>query len=253
TPSAWQPMGCWPKEGTSRTSVPSEYPVYRRLSTLKAIAHRIASKTITHIRHMNDHESPRMSLPDNRRSRSWSLVVVLATLSLPLLIGGCSAMSRNRHDIDHPANPLPDQQAMAQVIDPARQIAKVAGLQDFTGGFHWESCNDQGDPPYRGLVEMSFQWPMDESKGYPTEVDPNTYFDKLAATMAAHGWNNGPPPGWHSYGRVINKDGVVAVMTQDPASGRGAIDVSGECRNMTNHRHNGTVMGFEITDQLRQG
>ncbi|WP_244975023.1 hypothetical protein [Mycobacterium heckeshornense] len=157
------------------------------------------------------------------------------------------------HDIDHPANPLSDQQAMAQVIDPAKQIVKTARLQDPTGHFDWESCNNQGDPPYRGLVEMSFKWPMDQSKGYPTEVDPTTYFDKLATTMAAHGWNNGPPPDWHSYGRVINKDGVVAVMTQDAANGEVTIQVSGECRNMTKHRENGTVMGFEITDQLRQG
>jgi hypothetical protein len=54
-------------------------------------------------------------------------------------------------------------------------------------------------------------------------------------------------------GRATNKDGVVAVMTQNPTNGRGAIRVSGECRNMTNHRQDGTVMGFEITDQLRQG
>jgi hypothetical protein len=194
-----------------------------------------------------------MNVPDNRRNRSWSVVLFLVALSLPLAIGGCSARSPNRHDIDHPANPLSDQQAITQVIEPAKQIAKVAGLQDVTGGFHWESCNDQGDPPYRGLVEMSFQWPVNDSKGYPAEVDPNIYFDKLAGTMAAHGWNNGPPPGWHSDGRVINKAGVVAVMTQDPAGGRGAIEVSGECRNMTNHRQNGTAQGFEITDQLRGG
>ncbi len=161
-------------------------------------------------------------------------------------------MFGHRHDIDHPANPLSDQQATAQVIDPAKQIVKIAGLQDPTGHFDWESCNDQGDPPYRGLVTIGFKWPMEDSKGYPTEVDPTTYFDKLATTMAAHGWNNGPPPDWHSYGRVINKDGVVAVMNQDAANGEGTIQVSGECRNMTKHRENGTVMGFEITGQLRQ-
>ena len=44
-------------------------------------------------------------------------------------------MFPHRHDIDHPANPLSDSQAMAQVIEPAKQIIKVAGLADPTGGY----------------------------------------------------------------------------------------------------------------------
>lgn len=192
-----------------------------------------------------------MNLRGDRRGRCWSALPVLAVLAVPLVMGGCALMFPNRHDIERPANPMSDQQAMAQVIEPAKQIVKDADLQDVSGGFRWESCNDQGDPPYRGLVEMSFKWPMDDAKGYPTEVEPDAYLEKLAATMVAHGWSDGPPPGWHSYGRVIHKDGVVAVMTQDPASGRGTIRVSGECRNMTNHRRDGTMLGFEITNQLR--
>ena len=71
---------------------------------------------------------------------------------------------------------------MAQVIEPAKQIIKVAGLDDPTGGFYPGSCNDQGDPPYQGVVEMGFKWPLDDRKGYPAE---NTHFNQLAATMAA--------------------------------------------------------------------
>ncbi|BCI87804.1 hypothetical protein NIIDMKKI_30100 [Mycobacterium kansasii] len=63
------------------------------------------------------------------------------------------------HDADHPEHPLSDEQAMAQVIEPAKQITKVAGLRDVSGGFSWESCNDQGDPPYRGRVDMTFNVP----------------------------------------------------------------------------------------------
>lgn len=162
-------------------------------------------------------------------------------------------MFPHRHDIDHPANPLSDNQAMAQVIEPAKQIIKVAGLADPTGGFYMASCNDQGDPPYQGVVEMSFKWPLDDSKGYPAEVDANTYFNQLAATMVAHGWSDGPPPGLHPYGRVINKDGVMAIMTQNPVSGRGSIKLYGECRDMTDHRGDRMATGFDITDQLRAG
>ncbi len=162
-------------------------------------------------------------------------------------------MTPHRHDIDHPANPMSDQQTRDQVIEPAKQIASFAHLQDPGGRFDFSSCNDQGDPPYRGLVSMSFKWPMDESKGLPTQADPNSVFQQIATTMVAHGWNDGPPPDWHSYGRVLNKDGVVAVMTQGSVSGKGSIQLYGECRNMTNHRLDGTMTGFRIDDQLRGG
>jgi len=162
-------------------------------------------------------------------------------------------MTPNRHDIDHPANPMSDQQTRDQVIEPAKQIAGFAHLQDPGGRFDFSSCNDQGDPPYRGLVSMSFTWPADESSGSPTDADPNKVFGQIATTMVAHGWNDGPPPDWHSYGRVLNKDGVVAVMTQNPVSGKGNIALYGECRNMTNHRGDGTMTGFRIDDQLRGG
>lgn len=154
-------------------------------------------------------------------------------------------MFPHRHDIDHPANPLSDDQAMAQVIEPAKQIIKVAGLGEPTGGFYLGSCNDQGDPPYRGVVEMSFRW--------PAQADENAYFTQLAATMVAHGWADGPPPGLHPYGHVIHKDGVMAIMSQSPSSGRGSIKLYGECRNMTDHHGDRMATGFDITDQLRAG
>lgn len=162
-------------------------------------------------------------------------------------------MSGREHDADHPASPLSDDQAMAQVIEPAKQIIKVAGLDDPSGGFYLGSCNDQGDPPYRGVVEMSFKWPPDGSKGHPAEVDGNVYFSQLAATMVAHGWSDGPPPGSHPYGRVINKDGVMAIMSQSPSSGRGSIKLYGECRDMTDHHGDDMTTGFDITEQLRTG
>ncbi|WP_421843302.1 hypothetical protein [Mycobacterium sp.] len=69
--------------------------------------------------------------------------------------------------------------------------------------------------------------------------------------MVAHGWNDGRPPDWHSFGRVLNKDGVIAVMTQSPATENGGLQIYGECRNMTDHRLEGTSTGPRIDDQLR--
>jgi len=183
---------------------------------------------------------------------SWA-VRILATVSALLALGGCSKMSSGGQDVDNPVNPLSDQQTRDQVIEPAKQIAQYAQLHDPGGRFDYSSCNYQGDPPYRGVVSMSFSLPSGQTDGPQSTADPNTFLQRIAASMVAHGWNDGPPPDWHSYGRVLNKDGVVAVMTQDPVSGRGKLQLYGECRNMTNHRLDGPDAGFRIDEQLKGG
>lgn len=149
-------------------------------------------------------------------------------------------MFPHRHDIDHPANPLSDDQAEAQVVDAAKQIAQRVSLPDMYGGFAFESCNDQGTPPYRGVVEMSFKPPG----------DPDTFFNQIAATMVAHGWADGPPPGLRPHGKVINQGGVMAVMSSGPNPGWSRIQLYGECRNMTDHHNDGKTNWVKITDQL---
>lgn len=153
-------------------------------------------------------------------------------------------MFPSRHDPDHPEHPLSDQQAIAQVVDPAKEIAKVAGLQDPSGGFSWESCNDQGQPPYRGRVDMTFT--------VPPGVDHAAYFDQVATTMVANGWSPGAPPGRHEPGAVIHQGGVMASIGVSPFQGAdGAVQLFGECRNMNEHRSDSN--GFSIADQLRGG
>jgi hypothetical protein len=99
--------------------------------------------------------------PRDCRQMPWRPVVFIAVvLVLSIALGGCSLMFAHQHDIDHPANPLSDDQAEAQVVDAAKQIAQLVSLPDMYGGFAFESCNDQGDPPYRGVVEMSFKLPI---------------------------------------------------------------------------------------------
>jgi hypothetical protein len=182
-----------------------------------------------------------------------SAVFIAVVLVLSIALGGCSLMFPHRHDIDHPANPLSDDQAEAQVVDAAKQITQLVNLPDMYAGFSFESCNDQGDPPYRGVVEMSFKLPVDNRKGYPAEVDPDAFFNQIAATMVAHGWTDGPPPGLHPNGRAINKNGVMAIMSWGPNPGWSRIQLYGECRNMTDHHNDGKTNWVKITDQLRGG
>jgi hypothetical protein len=138
---------------------------------------------------------------------------------------------------------LSDEEAMAQVVEPARQIVRAAGLQDVTGGFAFESCNDQGAPPFRGRVEMSF--------AMPASVEPDDYFKGIAVTMAGQGWADGPPPGTCPSGVVIHTATVMAIIGRAAVVGRGSVQLCGVCRNMTDHRYDGKTVGTVITDQLR--
>ena len=148
------------------------------------------------------------------------------------------------HNPDHPANPLTDEQTRAQVIDPAKQIAKTAGLQNVSGVFGWESCNDQGDPPFRGRLDVSFD--------VPAGSDQNAYFEQIASRMLGHGWSDGPPPGKRPFGRVIHTDAVMAIIGRSSGTLKsGSVELSGECRNMGDHRHDGKW--YDVTDQILRG
>ncbi len=141
--------------------------------------------------------------------------------------------------------PMSDDEAMAQVVEPTKEIARVAGLQGITGGFSFESCNDQGEPPYRGVTQMNFSLPKD--------MEPEKYLQRIAKTMVAAGWTDGPPPGLKPFGTVIHKGPIMAIMAQDATyREEGYVQVSGECRNMVDHHNDRKTIAVDITDQLRQ-
>jgi hypothetical protein len=146
----------------------------------------------------------------------------------------------SRHDAasgtTQPAVPMSTAQARSQVTEPAQQIARLAKLEDAYAAFSFSSCNDQGEAPYRGVVRLNFTLPVGQN--------PDAYFDRIAATMVANGWTDGPPPGYVTYGRVIHTQGVVAVMGPGPAEGWANVELTGECRNMDDHKSDG---GFDWT------
>ncbi len=57
------------------------------------------------------------------------------------------------------AQGLPDDQARAQVVDAAKEIAQAANLRVTYATFEWEWCNDQGEPPYHGRVDVANEVP----------------------------------------------------------------------------------------------
>ncbi len=169
------------------------------------------------------------------------------TVVAVMLLGGCELVMRKPHSAgssnpwDDSAHPLTDDQAMAQVIDAAKQIVTAADLQGVSGGFSFASCNDQGDPPYQGTVTISFL----------LHGDPDTYFQHVRTAMLSHGWNDGAPPGQHFHGTTLHKDGVTANMGFVPSDHNyGQIHLDGECRNTTDHHNDGKTNGIDITNQI---
>ena len=143
-----------------------------------------------------------------------------------------------------PVKTASNEDTMKQVIDPAKQIVEVAGLKDVFGGFSFEACNDQGEPPYRGRLEVSF--------AIPGDIEPESYIRQIAHTMVqqGNGWYDGPPPGKRPFGTVIHTDEVMAILSLHPVAREdGAIRIFGECRNMVDHR-NDAVKDVDVTDQL---
>ena len=138
---------------------------------------------------------------------------------------------------------LSDEEAMAQVVEAARHIVRAAALHEVTGGFVFESCNDQGAPPFRGRVGMSFR--------LAAGVEPEEQFSQIAAAMVREGWGEGPPSGKCPFGAAVHTDKVMAVICRASADvSRGSVQVVGECRNVSDHRYDGKTVGVDISEQL---
>jgi hypothetical protein len=190
------------------------------------------------------------SMPNTitKRRRRWPRQALLAVVAVAVtLLGGCALVPHKPHSAgsanpyEDSAHPLTDDQAMAEVVEPAKQIVVAANLQGVSGGFSFASCNDQGEPPYQGTVAVTFL----------IHGDPDAYFQQVRAALIAHGWNDGPLPGQHYHGTTLNKDGVTANMNFLPSDhSYGQIVLDGQCRNTTDHHRDGKTNSINITDQL---
>lgn len=141
-------------------------------------------------------------------------------------------------------SPLGDDAAKAQLVDLGRQIVTAAGLRDVDAGFRFTSCNDQGDPPHRGALDIGF--------GIPAGHPPSDYLAQVAARMRSAGWVDGPPPGQTYPGLVLRRAGVTAQFR--PPTGydpKGVVHLYGECRNMSDHRGDGPAAGHDVTAEIR--
>jgi hypothetical protein len=200
----------------------------------------------------------RVSLADigtseNQPRGHWShsprvRALAAAALAVSLLLSGAFLVVNRLHPpvadaLDHPDNPITDEQSRAQVIEPARQVVSLNGLQTTSAGYLLMSCKNDADPPYQGAVYLTFT--------LPAAAQAETYFPTVAGTLVNHGWTEGIPPNNRVFGRTLTKDAVTAVVyrhNDDP--GLGIVRLYGECRNMNNHRADNTGW-VDVTGELR--
>ncbi len=173
--------------------------------------------------------------------------LIAAALMLSLLLGGLILSVGRLHSsaadsLDHPAHPVNDDQSEAQVLEPARQIIRTAGLQKPTAGYELMSCKGHDDPPYQGAIYLNFAVPPD------ARVD--AYFRAIRATLVTQGWKEGLPPSRYLYGVTLTRDDVTAMVYRDgDFPNLGVMRLYGQCRNMDYHRNDATAWA-DITAQL---
>ncbi|WP_197508636.1 hypothetical protein [Mycobacterium sp. 1081908.1] len=174
--------------------------------------------------------------------------LIAAALTASLLLGGAMLAVDRLHTtpsdvLDHPANPVSDDQSEAQAVESARQIVTLTGLRTASAGYTLMSCKNREDPPYQGAIYLTFALPAD--------AKPEAYFPGLAATLAGHGWTEGLPPNDHPFARALTKDAVTAIVYRETdAPNAGVLRVYGQCRNMNNHRTDATAW-TDVTDRLK--
>src|SRR5208283_1349963 len=82
-------------------------------------------------------------------------VLIAAALAVSLLLGGGFLLVDRLHStpsdvLDHPVNPVTDDQSKAQVVESAKHIVTLTGLRTSLAGYLLMSCKDRDDPPYQG-------------------------------------------------------------------------------------------------------
>jgi hypothetical protein len=183
-----------------------------------------------------------MNSRDSRLRSPQSVVLLLAALVTALVVAAGFVLIGNlrAEAVKVQGEPMTDAQAAGQVVAAAKQIVRMAHLQDATGGYAFVSCKNEDEPPYQAAVYMTFHLPQGNSVKFLRDI---------AAAMVAHGWTPAASMGEH-FGQKLTKDGVTAIFYRSVNSADFAtMRLYGECRNTADHRNDNPVWR-EVTDQL---
>lgn len=171
--------------------------------------------------------------------RSRPAVLLIAAALLVSLVLGLSFVALHRFRdlrgaaVDPVAQPLTDEQAKTQVLEPAREIVGTGRLSGVSASYLLMSCTNTDEPPYQGAIYLNFT--------VPGVLETPKYFGSIAAAMAAKGWIEGLPPNRHPGGRTFTRNGVTVIYFRtDDHTDRATMQIYGECRDTTDHRMDAT-------------
>jgi hypothetical protein len=123
------------------------------------------------------------------------------------------------------SDPLTPEQSKALVIDAANDIVSTLDLQAIEPAFWHASCNDQGDPPFRGQMRI----------GYPVAASYDASEAEVAQMVQRlqnKGWTTDSE--FKSHGATLQKNGVVVVLgPQSAGDATRSVELFGECRDVT--------------------
>lgn len=126
---------------------------------------------------------------------------------------------------DHVSNPMTPDQSRAQVIDAASDVGRAVDQPVASAHFSRSSCNDQGDPPYRGIVDIYYTAPTDPAAA-------TTAFETIKTRLQGAGWTSDSD--FQSHGTTLKKNSVDAVLYPADASVPTVhVILYGECRDTT--------------------
>jgi hypothetical protein len=146
-------------------------------------------------------------------------------------------------------DPLTPEGARYQVIDAARDVSTILHADIAEANFSYESCNDQGDPPFRGKVQLLLWMP-----GAPHDqaVDPQ----QVLKPLEAHGWSTNSAFISHSPALTKNNVNTMITVTHQPPPGEhlGAhvvAEVLGECRDIFDHRTDRSILPVDVLKDVQ--
>lgn len=174
-----------------------------------------------------------MSAATSLRPRP-AVLLITAALLVSLVLGlSFVALHRFRDErgaaVDPVAQPLTDEQAKMQVLEPAREIVVAGKLSGVSASYLLMSCKNADEPPYQGAIYLNFT--------VPGVLETPKYFGSIGAAMTADGWTEALPPSRHPGGRTFTRDGVTVIYFRtDDRTDRATMQIYGECRNTTDHR-----------------
>jgi hypothetical protein len=122
------------------------------------------------------------------------------------------------------------EQSKAQVLAATREIIRVLGLKGVSASFTCESCNDQAEAPFRGVVRLNYDHA-------PTLEASEAEVQRMVSVLSRHGWSHRGD--FHSHAPNVSKHDVTAEFgIYSPVQDAGGdIEIFGECGDMTTQKN----------------